>query len=214
MINNAKPRRATQTAIIAPSQPIAFPAATTTHRANAQQQIGTHAAPTEHEEIPEILPETEREKMRREPYERNRPPTADPSEARGDRGRMASRRPWGVAGIAPEPDGARAAPEVAGMEPGRSKRRASVFWLAAPLFFPTFLASRLLRCVCEPRSDTTGSCGEGGSALYTWERATLVGPPAQRPRGELLVSAAWRKRGTGLETGDQSSYWFEVVQIV
>jgi len=38
----------------------------------------------------------------------------------------------------PEPDGARAAPEVAGMEPGRSKRRALVFWLAAPLFFSYF----------------------------------------------------------------------------
>ena len=163
MINNAKPRRATQTAIIAPSQPIAFPAATTTHRANAQQQIGTHAAPTEHEEIPEILPETERGKMRREPYERNRPPTADPSEARGDRGRMASRRPWGVAGIAPEPDGARAAPEVAGMEPGRSKRRASVFWLAAPLFFSLFFWHLVCCAACvSPAAIPRGRVGKEG----------------------------------------------------
>jgi len=56
VINNAKPRRATQTAIIAPSQAIAFPPTTTTHREHAQQQIGTHAPPTEHEEIPEICP--------------------------------------------------------------------------------------------------------------------------------------------------------------
>ena len=162
MINNAKPRRATQTAIIAPSQAIAFPPTTTTHREHAQQQIGTHAPPTEHEEIPEICPKRNgKKKMRREPYERNRTPTADPSEARGNRGRMGSRRPLGVAGIAP--DGARAAPEVAGTRKKKQAPRFGFLVGCGSFFFPTSILLAFCCAACvSPAAIPRGRVGKEG----------------------------------------------------
>ena len=197
MINNAKPRRATQTAIIAPSQAIAFPPTTTTHREHAQQQIGTHAPPTEHEEIPEICPKRNGKKKCAASRTRGTEPPLLILVKRGAIGEeWAAGGPWGW----PESHLMAPAPLPRWLEPGRrSKRRALVFWLAAALFFfPTSILLAFCCAACVSPAAYHGVVwGRRVSLIYVGA-GDAGGATCAATAGELPVSAALRKRGTEL----------------